>query len=316
MGIFSYLLASALTEYQTNAEIEKENRKNNFIAYIENNLCRIFLSNYILEKITKKKATKSEKDLYDMIKAYGSYAGTLKLFSQYDEMSSREKVEFEDIYSCLIQEFNVLMQPLIDILMENIEPNIKILCIKEKQTIYQDDYGQWILDDWNKEVLYFINNVVFHDIELNEQQYNVLEYIFTQHFHIIQEKQAKYQQKRDTCAPINTGIDFEVYIEDLLINNDFKVKRTPKTGDQGVDLIAIKNNLTVAIQCKYYSKPVGNKAVQEVIAGKGFYMCDFGCVVSNSSFTSSAKKLAQNSNILLLNDIDICEKLNICCSLK
>ena len=77
------------------------------------------------------------------------------------------------------------------------------------------------------------------------------------------------------------------------------MSRTPTTGDQGVDLITEKDGIRCAIQCKFYSKPVGNKAIQEVIAGRGFYNCDTAMVVTNNSFTKSAKQLAKNSNVQL-----------------
>ena len=80
----------------------------------------------------------------------------------------------------------------------------------------------------------------------------------------------------------------------------FKVKETKSTGDQGVDLILTKNNTKVGVQCKYYSKPVGNKAVQEIFTGKEFYNCTYGAVITNNDFTTSAKKLAYSTNILLI----------------
>ena len=86
------------------------------------------------------------------------------------------------------------------------------------------------------------------------------------------------------------------------------VKRTPKTGDQGVDLIAEKDGDRKAIQCKFYSKPVGNKAVQEVCAGRDFYNTDYAVVVTNSFYTKSAKELANKNKVILLNDNEL-EKL-------
>ena len=43
------------------------------------------------------------------------------------------------------------------------------------------------------------------------------------------------------------------------------IYHTPPSGDHGVDIIAFKNGYSFAIQCKYYSYPVGNRAVQEVL---------------------------------------------------
>ena len=68
-------------------------------------------------------------------------------------------------------------------------------------------------------------------------------------------------------------------------------EQTQASNDQGVDLIAQIEDLKVCIQCKRYSNPVANKAVQEVIAGKAFYNGTHAVVVSNAGFTKAAKAL-------------------------
>lgn len=68
----------------------------------------------------------------------------------------------------------------------------------------------------------------------------------------------------------------------------------------GADVIAYKDNVKYVIQVKFYSNPVGNKAVQEVVASIGMYKADQGIVVTNSTFTSSAVELANANNIELV----------------
>jgi restriction system protein len=65
-------------------------------------------------------------------------------------------------------------------------------------------------------------------------------------------------------------------------------------------LIAKRNGKTILIQAKRYQSAVGNKAVQEVIGAVAYYRGDEGWVVTNSSFTPSAKALAQRSKIKLV----------------
>lgn len=111
---------------------------------------------------------------------------------------------------------------------------------------------------------------------------------------------------------INTGVDYEVFVENKLKNMGFEIQRTKITGDQGVDIIAIKDNHKTAIQCKYYTKSVGNKAVQEIVAGANFYGCSKKAVITNSFFTKSAKQLAASLDVLLIeyNSIADIEKDN------
>jgi hypothetical protein len=64
--------------------------------------------------------------------------------------------------------------------------------------------------------------------------------------------------------------------------------------------MARREGLSVAIQCKRYSKPVGNKAVQEVFAAKQFASADHACVIGTGGFTRSARELAGATGVVLL----------------
>ena len=61
-------------------------------------------------------------------------------------------------------------------------------------------------------------------------------------------------------------------------------------------------------QFKRYSNPLGNKAVQEIYAGKAFYNGTHAIVVSNAGFTKSAETLAKKTGVILISDIEL-EKL-------
>ena len=79
------------------------------------------------------------------------------------------------------------------------------------------------------------------------------------------------------------------------------MERTGKTGDQGVDLIVTWGARRIAVQAKGYpGTTVGNKAVQEVHAGKDFYHCNAGIVVTNSTFTPHAEQLAASVGCTLI----------------
>jgi Restriction endonuclease len=97
-----------------------------------------------------------------------------------------------------------------------------------------------------------------------------------------------------------SGPEFEMHIAKLLRSAGYDVAGTPKTGDQGADLVAKKDGKTIIVQAKRYQGPVGNKAVQEVISAVSFYGGDEGWVVTNSTFTASAKALAQKAGIRLI----------------
>ena len=96
------------------------------------------------------------------------------------------------------------------------------------------------------------------------------------------------------------GFDFEKYTGELLKSNGFtNVEVTQCSNDFGVDVIAYKDEIKYAIQCKKYSSPVGIKAVQEVIGSKSMNNCHVAVVLTNNIFTKSAKELAEKNNVLL-----------------
>ena len=96
------------------------------------------------------------------------------------------------------------------------------------------------------------------------------------------------------------GYEFEYQCAKILKRKHFsKIKVTQSSGDQGIDIIAFKHRKKYGIQCKYYTHPVGNKAVQEAYAGANFYDCDKAVVMTNITFTKSATQLAQKLDVEL-----------------
>lgn len=95
-----------------------------------------------------------------------------------------------------------------------------------------------------------------------------------------------------------TGYEYEEKCAKLLKAKGFTdVKVTPGSGDQGIDVLAKKNGKKYGIQCKYYEGTVGNKAVQEAFAGASFYDCTVAMVITNSTLTEPAKKLAKKLGV-------------------
>lgn len=96
------------------------------------------------------------------------------------------------------------------------------------------------------------------------------------------------------------GHDFEYFCADLLRNRGFEeVEVTKGSGDYGIDILAEKDGVTYAIQCKSYATPVGVKAIQEAYAGKDYYDRMVGAVLTNQYFTTPAVEAARKLKILL-----------------
>ncbi len=95
------------------------------------------------------------------------------------------------------------------------------------------------------------------------------------------------------------GLTFEKYLEVLFKNMGYKVIRTPYMQDYGADLILEKDNKKTVVQAKRYKSKVGVKAIQEIVAAKGYYKADHAMVITNSHFTFNAKRLAKENNVEL-----------------
>ncbi len=125
-----------------------------------------------------------------------------------------------------------------------------------------------------------INNYIIcnkHNKNKNSISYNSIEYI-----------------------DILSGLEFETYMSKLLSKLGYKnVKLTPASNDYGIDLIAEKDDVKFAIQCKHYAGKVSNSSIQEANSGKQYYNCHIGVVVTNSYFTPNATFLAKNNGIIL-----------------
>lgn len=98
-----------------------------------------------------------------------------------------------------------------------------------------------------------------------------------------------------------SGVEFEGVLAQLLKKMGFEgVRGTAATGDQGGDLLFEKNGRKFVAQAKRYSAPVGNAAVQQVIGAMHVYRADEAWVITNSSFTPSARELAVAANVRLV----------------
>lgn len=109
----------------------------------------------------------------------------------------------------------------------------------------------------------------------------------------------------DIDFDLMSGVEFEEFLGEKFREKGYRVQYTPTTGDQGADLIITKKGIKTVVQAKCYSNPVGNKAVQEVIAAKTFYDANKAMVITNNSFTNAAIELAKGTGVTLWNGEDL-----------
>ena len=96
------------------------------------------------------------------------------------------------------------------------------------------------------------------------------------------------------------GYNFEKVCAYILCCNGYiNICVTSGSKDRGI--IAEKDGMKYAVQCKHYSSNVGNHAVQEAFSGKSIYNADVAVVLTNSYFTQQAEQDARTLCVELWN---------------
>jgi restriction system protein len=187
-----------------------------------------------------------------------------------------------------------------------ISQNKKELALERSKMVFSDPYGKEVLSKWYDEgIPYFITHHIIPQLSVKERD----------HFHLVTEsvfKEIDMVSKRTKLNVGNfnksmTGFDYENYCAQILEKAGWKVQKTASGPDQGIDLIINLNSLKYGVKCKKYSRPIGNKAVQEVKAGISHYGLTKGIVIGSSTFTASAKSLAKTNGVKLIHHSQIDE---------
>lgn len=177
----------------------------------------------------------------------------------------------------------------------------------ELKDIFEDILYYYINDikQNSNEMLAEMQNNDFHIHSYNDDYSVVYVYKYGQKIAII--------KKSETIFDEMDGHQFEYFCADVLRRNGFEnVSVTSGSGDQGIDIIAYKDDIKYGIQCKCYHSDIGNKAVQEVYAGKAYYNCHIGIVLTNRDFTRSAIELARNNGVILWNRTKLLQMIENC----
>lgn len=177
-------------------------------------------------------------------------------------------IQYLDYYICLL---------LLDSELISLNEAISITTIGFIASDYNNKYLY-------KKALWDFDRYINKDFSLELQTFNLFE---------------KYEN-------IQNGYEFEEFCFSLYSELGYYVEHTKLSNDQGADLIIEIDGIRSVVQAKFYSTPVGNKAVQEVVAAKAYYEnAPHAIVITNNKFTPSAVKLAEANNVKLVNGDDI-----------
>src|SRR6185295_14028703 len=115
------------------------------------------------------------------------------------------------------------------------------------------------------------------------------------------------EQRRDGNLSVTMDLvdamnpfDFELLLGMIYETQGYTFTPTPKSNDQGADVLLEKAAERIVIQAKLYFDAVGNKSVQEAAAARSHFACHRAKVVTNRTFTSSAIALAATNDVELV----------------
>ena len=182
-----------------------------------------------------------------------------------------------------------------------IEQQISPLVRRRAQLVWPDAYGKPQVEKWEKETDYFITQHIEPSLTPNECRALDRERTVIANLIMVRVEAATQNQPALwTFSDDMTPAGFENFCADQLRRAGWNARVTMQGRDQGVDVVAEKDDVRVVIQCKLYARPVGNKSVQEAAAAKAHEQASYGIVVTNNRYTTAAEQLASTNGILLL----------------
>ena len=186
-----------------------------------------------------------------------------------------------------------------------IHEDIKLVASAYRNTISSNSFGKKNYSKFKKELIEYLldhtssKDVIHYASELGD--FDIPDHTISE----IERAISDYSEEEKFSNSMDP-YEYEHYCANQFLQNGWdEAEATSGSSDQGVDVIAKRGEEHLVGQCKKYQKPVGNSAVQEVVAGMGYYGANVGVVISNAGFTTSAKKLAEANNIKLIHHSEI-----------
>lgn len=122
----------------------------------------------------------------------------------------------------------------------------------------------------------------------------------------------------DDLYQIEDDRQFEKLLADLWEQMGYETDRTKSTGDDGADVIAVKNGIVrsnlqkMVIEAKYRTgeNAVGSGVVRGMLGAEKMYNADMSIVVTSNIFTGDAKRTAEKLDVELVNGKQLIKRLN------
>ena len=122
----------------------------------------------------------------------------------------------------------------------------------------------------------------------------------------------------DDLFEIDDEHEFEKLLADLWEEMGYDTRRTKATGDDGADVVAVKNGIVrsniqkMVIEAKYQSgeNTVGADIVRGMPGAEKMHDADMSIIVTSNIFTRDAKRTAEKLDVELVNGKKLIKRLN------
>lgn len=179
-----------------------------------------------------------------------------------------------------------------------------------RQSISRDAFGNPNENKWHKHIETFLSTQIVPDVadystwrssRAGREAAGTVDRFTRQKDELKRRKNPLSAMEVHQISPL----EYEQVCADILRKHGWNAQVTQSSRDHGADVIAEKQGARVVVQCKRYSQPVGNKAVQEVYSALQLYAGDVACVVAPSGFTPQAQREANGLAIKLLHHSEL-----------
>jgi HJR/Mrr/RecB family endonuclease len=121
-------------------------------------------------------------------------------------------------------------------------------------------------------------------------------------------KHTRQEKKISNIDTMNIS-EFEKFLEDFFTKIGYSIEQKKRNHKKTIDFILKHQGERVAVKVKFYKKSVGNKTIQEANTTRRYNHCQKALVITNSTFTLSAKKLAEHADVELWDGKKLKEKI-------
>ena len=188
-----------------------------------------------------------------------------------------------------------------------VNPHVETLARRKLALIKTDPYGIVDEEAWRREYRHFIDKIVL--ARLSSRQRAAIAYRRSAMLDElvglpVERRRRELRASLDLPSDISPA-EFEQWCCATLREAGWSARATGACGDQGADVMAAKDGISVVLQCKLHKSAIGNKAVQEAFAAQQHYGAQAAVVVTNAAFTRAAETLSRTTGVHLCHYSDL-----------